>query len=323
MKRIIVTGSQGFVGKHLREALVSRGCTVLGVDRPGSQAELERDLSDPAFDAAALASEVGPVDGIIHLAATITRASSVDAAARANLRVIADVPVRLMEEWHRQHGPTHLVFCSTFKGYGPATQLPIDPLRPPQRPDPHSYGSAKALAERLLEIGARRIGAKFAVVRPTCIFGPGQHQHNAIPMFLRSCLEGRAPTVFGSGQNLRDDVLVSDLAYCLTEACLRRAEGPFHAGGDHGHTILEVAVGCCAAVAQLTNQPQLTPVVDTSKPPKWWLDQSFDIERTKRELGYEPTLLVEGLKREARWLQAGAPANALPFAPVASTARSL
>ena len=73
---------------------------------------------------------------------------------------------------------------------------PIDPERPPQRPDPHSYGSAKSLAERSLYIASKRLGAKYAIVRPTCIYGPGQHLHNAIPTFLRASWEGKNPTVF-------------------------------------------------------------------------------------------------------------------------------
>jgi len=203
-RRILVTGSQGFVGNQLRAALVARGVSVIGVDVPGSDAEVPADLSLPDLDVHALAKNVGPVHGIIYLAARITRGSSVDAQARANLVTISETPVRLWEAYHEVHGATHFVFCSTFKGYGPPTTEPIDPARPPQRPDPHSYGSAKALAERLLEIASHRLAnAEFAIVRPTCIYGPGQHLHNAIPLFLRSCLEGKAPIIFGDGRARR------------------------------------------------------------------------------------------------------------------------
>jgi UDP-glucose 4-epimerase len=314
--RVVVTGSQGFVGKHLRRALEQRGCRVIGIDRAGTGSEIEQDLSAPGFDVKPLADRVGAVSGIIYMAATITRGSSVDALARSNLRAIADAPVRMMEAWHERHGPTHFVYCSTYKGYGPPERLPIDPLRPPQRPDPHSYGSAKVLAERWLEIAARRIGARYAVVRPTCIYGPGQHLHNAIPTFLRSCRQGQAPRVFGTGKDLRDDVFAPDLAYCLAEACLRRAEGPFHAAGERARTILEVAEACCHAVAETGGPSGLVPVVDSSRPPKWWLDQSFDSRRTFEALGYRPTPLLQGLKSEARWLEAGARPEAAPdYAP--------
>jgi nucleoside-diphosphate-sugar epimerase len=266
-------------------------------------------------DFEALARRTGPVHGIIHLAARITRGSSVDDAARANLVTIAESPVRLWEAYHQVHGPTHLVYCSTFKTYGPASPQPIDPARPPQRPDPHSYGSAKALAERLLTIASKRMDDGFCIVRPTCIYGPGQHLHNAIPIFLRACLDGKAPTVFGHGQSLRNDVLASDLAYCLAEASLRRRSGAFHAGGERGRSILEVAELCCQAVEQLGGVTGLKPTLDPSRPPKWWLDQTFDISATIRELDYSPTPLLEGLKREAAWIRAGAsPGTSLAFA---------
>lgn len=316
-QRILVSGSQGFVGKHLRNALIARGVEVLGVDVPGSGAEFEQDLGDPSFSPEALAQRTGPVTGVIYMAARITRGSSVDAAARRNLLAIAEAPVRVLEAYHAAHGPMHFVYCSTYKSYGPAGVEPIDPQRPPQRPDPHSYGSAKALAERLLVVAAARLDARYAVVRPTCIYGPGQHLHNAIPLFLKSCLAGEAPTVFGSGRDVRNDVLASDLSYCLAEACLRRAEGAFHAGGERDQTILETARACCSAVSRISEQPTFEPVLDPSRPPKWWLDQRFDIERSRSILDYEPTPLLEGLVQEARWLAAGAdPARSVEFSPV-------
>lgn len=317
MLRILVTGSQGFVGKHVRAALSARGIATVGVDMPGSGAEHGVDLGSQAFDAEALARETGPVSGIIYMAARITRGSSVDLSARANLRAISDAPVRVWEACNALHGATHLVYCSTYKGYGPPEQQPIDPARPPQRPDPHSYGSAKALAERLLTIASARLGARFAVIRPTCIYGPGQHLHNAIPVFLRSCLAGERPVVFGTGRDRRDDVLASDLAYCLIEASLRRADGAFHAGGEAGRSILEVAESCCRAIELLGGARNLVPKCDESRPPKWWLDQSFDISRTRALLGYEPTPLLDGLQQEARWIRDGAePERSVAFSPI-------
>ena len=307
--RILVTGSQGFVGKHLRRALEARALEVVGVDKPGSGAEIEQDLSDPTFDAAGLAERSGPVGGVIYMAATITRGSSVDAAARANLRAIADSAVETFEAFHRRSPGAHFVYCSTYKTYGPAESLPIDPERPPQRPDPHSYGCAKSLAERLLAIAAARSGARYAVVRPTCIYGPGQHLHNAIPLFLSALWAGKAPRVFGSGNDVRDDVLAPDLSYCLVEACLRRATGAFHAGGERARSILDVARLCCQAVAELGGPSGLEPELDPSKPPKWWLDQTFDLERSRALLGYRPTPLLDGLKAEALWIKDGGAAE--------------
>jgi UDP-glucose 4-epimerase len=198
------------------------------------------------------------------------------------------------------------VYCSTFKLYGPAQQPVIDPESHPQRPEPWSYGSAKALAERLLAIASARAGFTYAIVRPTCIYGPGQHLRNAIPVFLQAAWRGEAPTVFGSGTSVRDDVFVSDLVDILAEVAVRRVCGVMHAGGERARTILEVAQLCCDAVAQADGPKGLHPLCDTSKPPKPWLDQRFDTTSTRRQLGYTPTPIAVGLAAEAAWIRAGA-----------------
>lgn len=316
MARVVVTGSQGFVGKHLRAALVARRCEVIGIDRPQTGAEVEIDLSDSSLDPRAIASSVGSVDAIIYMAATITRGSSVDAFARGNLRAIAEAPLRLWEAFAELGSIPHQVYCSTYKTYGPPTSLPIDPELPPQRPDPHSYGSAKSLAERLLFLSAARLGAPYAIVRPTCIYGPGQHIHNAIPLFLKAGLAGKIPVVHGTGKSLRDDVLAYDLSFCMAEAALRRAEGAFHAAGEKARTILETAQVCCDVASELTGGAQLSAQVDPSRPEKWWIDQSFDLSRSRSLLGYEPTPLHDGITWEARWILAGAdPTDTTRFCP--------
>ena len=312
--RIVVTGSQGFVGGHLRRALEARRCEVIGIDRPGTHAEIELDLADPALDAEALIERCGDVHGVVYMAATITRGSSVDADARSNLQVVAGAAASMFEALQARAAPPHFVYCSTYKTYGPASS-PIDPERPPQRPDPHSYGCAKLHAERLLAIAAARTAGTYAVVRPTCIYGPGQHGHNAIPRFLRAALGGGAPVVYGTGRAVRDDVLASDVAYCLAEACLRRASGAFHASGERSRTILEVAEACCAAVGAVGGAASV-PVVDEATPPKWWLDQRFDGTRSRLELGYVPTPLLSGLTWQAEWLRAGGNSeDAVHFCP--------
>ena len=284
----------------MRRALAERGHGVIGVDLPGRGAEIEQDLADPGLDAGALARRVGPVGGIIHLAARITRGSSVDAGARRNLRAIAEAPVLLSEAWRAQHGPLHVVFCSTLKVYGAGIRGAIDPVATPLHPEPRSYGCAKALAERLLATAARRAGFSLAVVRPTYIYGTGQAAHNAIPIFLAACWRGEPPVVFGErGQELRDDVHVSEVAASLVAACLRRAEGPFNSAGERVRTLIEVAQLCCDAVAAAGGPAGLHPLCDPNLPPKPWVDQSFDATRTHDLLGVTATPMLARLTEQA------------------------
>jgi UDP-glucose 4-epimerase len=311
--RVIVTGSQGFVGRHVRAALARRGAACVGVDRPGTGAEIEVDLAAPDFDPAAVWERAGEARSIIYMAANITRTSSVDAAARSNLRLIAEAHVRLIEAGSARGLCDHIVDCSTFKIFGPQKQPLIVAGTHPRRPDPYSYGSAKALGERLLAIAAPRAGFTYAMVHPTCIYGPGQHLHNAIPLFLGQALKGEHPVVFGDGTSIRDDVFAPDLADVLIEAALRKATGSFHAAGERARSILEVAEVCCEAVERLGVAKGLKPLLEPGKPPKWWLDQRFDLTATRETFGYEPTPLVEGIMAEAEWIRAGAPRETEAF----------
>ena len=307
VRRVLVTGSQGFVGRHLSRAMQLAGIEQLRVDLPGTGADIEVDLGDSGFDARRFVQEAGDVQAVIWMAAKITRGSSVDADARRNLRTIAEAPARVMDAFAARGGPLpHLVLCSTFKMYGPpADDSPVDPADPPQSPDPHSYGSAKFLAERLMEITGRRLGFRHAVVRPSCIYGPGQHGHNAIPRFIRAALAGEDPTVYGDGASVRDDVFAPDLAWLMLEAAVHRAEGAFHAAGERSRSIAEVAALCCDAV-HAEGGPRVSPVMDSEKSPKWWIDQRFDRTSSDRVLGYSPIDLLEGLRRQVRWVVAGA-----------------
>jgi UDP-glucose 4-epimerase len=307
--RILVVGVKGFVGRSVEKTLLERDHTVVGLGGPGSGADIELDLADRKLDMHALARRVGPVAGVIHLAAKISRTSCVDRAARSNLITIAESPVRMLEAFHAAHGPTHFVYCSSIKLYGPS-ERPIDPLGGPFRPEAFSYGSAKLLSERLLAVSARRLGAGCAWVRPSFIYGPEQRATNAIPIFMSACLRGESPVLFGAGKELRDDVLVSDVAYCLVEACLRRQSGPFNATGECARTLLEVAEAACRAVEDAGGPAGIKPRVDSSRTPKAWIDQRFELERSRRLLGYEPTPLAVGLLAQARALVAGPRASA-------------
>jgi nucleoside-diphosphate-sugar epimerase len=304
--RIFVTGSRGFVGLQLGALLAERGCDVIGLDLPGRGSDVECDLSDPSLDVNALAEQVGPVSGLIHLAAHILRGSSVDARARSNLRAIADAPVRLTEAFQRHNREMRVVYCSSIKTYGRQVKLPAAPEASPLRPDAFCYGSAKALGERLMQLSQRRNEGSLAIVRPGFIYGPGQPANNAIRAFLGACWQGQRPTVFGDGLQLRDDVLVSDVAACLAEAYFRRAQGIFNAASGQAVTLLHVAETCCRAVEAVGGPQGLTPLLDSTRPAAHWIDQTYDIARTRNHLGYRPTELVEGLVQEARWVKDGA-----------------
>ncbi len=150
-----------------------------------------------------------------------------------------------------------------------------------------------------MAIAARRAGFSVAMVRLTYVYGPAQVASNAIPIFLRACWRGEQPVVFGDGHELRDDVLVTDVADGLAEVCLRRVEGVLNAGGERARSLREVAALCCQAVAAAGGPAGLVPRFDPGRPGKPWIDQSFDSSALYALLGRPPTPMLAGLTAEA------------------------
>ncbi len=160
--RVVVTGAAGFIGERLAAALASaetldgrRIEELVLVDRafarPASDprvTQLAGDLLDPAVRATVFGRKV---DGLFHLAATLTAQAEqdFDQGLAMNLRGLLD----LLEDCRRQAG-LRLVFASSMATFGePFPDVVPDEF--PQRPA-NSYGVQKAIAELLLDDFTRR-----------------------------------------------------------------------------------------------------------------------------------------------------------------------
>jgi nucleoside-diphosphate-sugar epimerase len=166
----VVTGSTGFIGSHLVDALVARGATVRVITRPDSAAadgrvtEFRMDLRD------ASATRNSPVwEGATHVfhLAGVTKARTVRAFDDGNV-----VPLRqlLSAIDGRAAAPPHLILVSSQAAGGPATSS-TTAIRETDRPSPvEEYGRSKLRAEQAALEFAERFPV--SIVRPSSIYGP-------------------------------------------------------------------------------------------------------------------------------------------------------
>ena len=206
--RVLVTGADGFAGRHLVIALLSRGHQVRAAVRPdGAAAALPAgvpvvslELTDGSSVDAALAE---PCDAIAHLAALASNAEArrdpgaawvVNAAGTAR---VAEAAARLRDSGAAD---PRLLVVSSGEVYGEATR----PLTESDEPRPQSpYAASKVGAEvAALEVG-RRTGLGVIVARPFTHTGPGQRSVFFVPAMLDRLREAKA-----SG---RDSVRVGNL----------------------------------------------------------------------------------------------------------------
>jgi GDP-4-dehydro-6-deoxy-D-mannose reductase len=226
--KLLVTGADGFVGRHLVRRLAREGYRIAAACRPGGPSVdwggadvtvVPLELTDDASVRGAV--EFDP-DAVVHLAAV---ASNREAAADPGQAwtVNAAGTARLAEALGRRReagrGEVRLLLVSSGEVYGPGGKAPrreSDPIAPAS-----PYAASKAGAElAALEVW-RRTGLPVVIVRAFMHTGPGQETRFVLPAFverLREAKETGAGAVrTGNLDPIRDLLDVRDVveAYLL------------------------------------------------------------------------------------------------------------
>jgi nucleoside-diphosphate-sugar epimerase len=305
--RYLVTGGAGFIGSHLAEALVARGQQVRVVDNlvGGKRANLahvagieflEGDLADMAVAVQA----VSGMDYVLHQAAIPSVPRSVAdpiTSNRANITSTLNVLVAA-----RDANVTRLVYAGSSSAYGNAPTLPKHEAMTPNPLSP--YALQKVVGEQYCRMFTELYGLETVSIRYFNVFGPrqdpGSPYSGVISLFSTALLEGRAPTIYGDGEQTRDFTYVSN----VVDGVLRACEAP----GASGESI-NVATGGRISLNELLRVMQ--QIVGTSLTPTYAearqgdvKDSQADISKARTLLGYEPSVdLAEGLRRTLDWFR--------------------
>jgi UDP-glucuronate 4-epimerase len=251
VSRYLVTGSAGFVGSHLAEALLRRGDDVIGVDaftdyyprgvKESNVEEARRELGLSIVEADLSESPLGPlldgVDGVFHLAAQPgVRGSWGDTFARY-VRDNILATQRLFEA--AAPAGARVVMASSSSIYGNAEAYPT---REDAFPRPISpYGVTKLACESLARTYAECFGLETVVLRYFTMYGPRQRPDMAFSRIISALLDGQPFSVYGTGEQSRDFTYVAD----AVDATIAAMEGGparriYNVGGG-GETTLKQA----------------------------------------------------------------------------------
>ena len=214
-KRVLLIGSEGFVGKKLRGALKTAGVQVLSTDRsiPESVEDgLACDIRD-ADEVDALFRWAGDVTHIIHLAAISYLPEATEHPEQV-FEVNVNGTVLLTQAMLRHVPRARFLYIGSSEAYGVPQSIPIDESHPlaPQNP----YAISKAAAEQYCSYLHRAVGADIVCVRPFNHTGPGQLPRFALPGFadrIARIIRGEVPPVIevGNLEARRDFLDVRDV----------------------------------------------------------------------------------------------------------------
>ena len=312
MPLYLVTGVAGFIGSAIAHALVERGEPVRGLDNlaTGKASNLADMVERIEFrqadltDAGVAAEACRGVDYVLHQAAIPSVPRSVEDPMGSN-RANVDATVNLLEA-ARRAGVKRVVYAASSSAYG---DTPTLPKREDMTPNPISpYAVAKLAGELYMTSFWRCYGLETVSLRYFNIFGPRQDansQYSAVmARFITLMLQGKAPVIYGDGEQSRDFNYIDNAVAANLLACTRPAAEVagrvFNIAGGRRVTINEI-FRLLKKLTGFAGEPEYAP--ERAGDIKHSL---ADISLAQKHLGYEPAVdLEEGLRRTVEWYRKG------------------
>ena len=216
-RRALVTGAGGFVGTHLCKALHADGWQVCALGRrlAANLAGVTESRGVDIRDREALNAAIGDLhpNAVVHLAASRTRANDLE-AYRAAFDTNVMGTLNVIEACDRLHDEVTLVVLGSAEEYGTQTA----PFAEDRREHPvTAYGAAKLSATHLVQSLVRGERLRAVVLRPSVVYGPGQHPDMFLPSLIRALTAGeRFP--MSAGEQTRDFLYITDLLSAIVRA---------------------------------------------------------------------------------------------------------
>jgi UDP-glucuronate 4-epimerase len=328
-KKILVTGSAGFIGSALVLRLLARGDEVVGIDN-------HNDYYDPAIKEARLARfsynssythlRIDLADrGAIDLAFKIHRPQFVvNLAAQAGVRYSIDNPYAYIDsnivgfanilEGCRHYEIDHLVYASSSSVYGANTAMPFSVHQNVDHPL-SLYAASKKANELMAHTYSHLYNIPTTGLRFFTVYGPWGRPDMALFKFTKAILAGDPIQVYNFGKHKRDFTYVDDIVEGIVHV-LDRPASPnkawdgktpdpgtsgapwrvYNIGNNSPFELLDY-IGAIEKALGRTANKELLPLQAGDVP-----DTYADIQDLVDQFNYKPvTPVEEGISRFIEW----------------------
>ena len=310
MKKVLVTGADGFIGSHLTEMLVAQGYKVKALSQYNSfnnwgwlesvncKKDLEiitGDIRDPHY----CKIITKDVDIIFHLAALIAIPFSYvapDSYAETNIKGTLNICQAAKES-----GISRLIHTSTSEVYGTAQYVPIDEKHPLQPQSP--YSASKIAADAMAKSFYNSFNLPVTIARPFNTYGPRQSARAIIPTIITQIASGKKEIKLGDLSPTRDFNYVEDC--CRAFIMLSQSEKTIGETVNIGSNF-EISISdtlklikelMSSDVVFINDQQRIRP--KKSEVYRLWCDN----KKINKLVGYKPqTNIQDGLKKTIDWI---------------------
>jgi len=296
MKKILITGADGFTGGHLVKILRAGGLDVVPMVQHacGLQGEIVADFCNDDF--VQILRGLPEVSAVVHLGAHI----GWDGSSRADLFQPNVLATAQLVQWAKSQR-AYFVFASAALIAGTNESLITAEKGWELRTD-NDYLYSKWLAEQVIQMS----GVEYGILRISGIYGKDGPSHLGLNRSINDTISGKPPLLFGDGNIKRNYIYVKDLCLAI-KYCLENRLTGIHLAAGTETAVLKPMLSTLCRILLPGREAQREPgssgynqvVVSSPKLPK---TRSFveALEDIKKDVEEE----IEKKKREKK-AQAG------------------
>lgn len=250
MKKVIVTGCSGFLGRYLTDYLLNKGVEVLALS--SKQVDLTQDNAMREF-----VKTPHEFDTIFHLAAYTQAGTFCDTHRGLQWVVNQQINTNLLAWWKDYAPQAKMIAFGTSASYGLDNPL-VESYYMDGMPYDKFYGYA--MCKRMLLVGLqclhKQYGMNYLYLVPSTLYGPNYHLDNRQPHFIydlirkiiRGKIHGEPVVLWGDGEQRRELIYVNDFVEIMIGLNNISSNEIFNIGGGMDYSIKEFAKLICKEV---------------------------------------------------------------------------
>ena len=303
--KILVTGVAGFLGSHLAEQLANLGHEVIGIDNMigGYKDNIPKNIKFYNIDCCDFEKVkiiMSKIDIVYHCAATAHEGLSVFSPYTITKNnYLASVSIFSAAINHKVK---RIIYCSSMARYGEQLTpflesmkaLPVDP-----------YAISKVAAEDVLINLCELNNTEWVIAVPHNIIGPRQKYddpfRNVVSIMINRMLQGKAPVIYGDGEQKRCFSYIDDCLSCLIPMLDQKDLNKqiINIGPDEEFTTINKVAEICSNITGVN----LPPIYKPGRP-REVKHATCSADKARRLLNYKTTCsLKDGMQKTFEYIK--------------------
>ena len=305
IKKILVTGTAGFLGSHLAEHLANLGHNVIGIDNMigGYEDNIPKNIKHYKIDCCdyeKVNEVMKDVEIVYHCAATAHEGLSVfspfEITKNNYLASVSIFSAAVNNKVKR------IIFCSSMARYG-GQKYPFEENMKPDPVDP--YAISKVAAEKVLINLCELNKIEWVIAVPHNIIGPRQKYddpfRNVVSIMINRMLQGKAPIIYGDGKQTRCFSYIDDCLSCLIPMMDQKNLNKeiINIGPDEEFVSINKVAEICSNITRVN----LKPIYKKDRPQEV-KHAVCSANKARALLNYKTkTSLLEGIKKNFEYIK--------------------